>query len=48
MKNLISPDRNSFDGTYDQKFFDANGNLVAEDMGTIQATRLSVHRSIGA
>jgi len=32
----------AFDGTYDQKFFDANGNQVAEDMGTIHATRLSV------
>ena len=40
--NTVSVDRNSFDGTYDQKFFDANGNLVAEDMGTIHATRLSV------
>jgi hypothetical protein len=27
---------------YDQKFFDANGNPVFEDMGTIHATRLSV------
>jgi hypothetical protein len=32
----------SFDGTSDQKFFDVNGNLVFEDMGTIHATRLSV------
>ena len=40
--NTVSVDKNSFDGTYDQKFFDANGNLVAEDRGTIHATRLSV------
>jgi hypothetical protein len=40
--NTISRDRNSFDGTYDQKFFDANGNVVLEDIGTIHATRLSV------
>jgi len=40
--NTVSVDGNSFDGTYDQKFFDANGNLVAEDRGTIHATRLSV------
>jgi hypothetical protein len=40
--NTVSHDRNSFDGTYDQKFFDANGNLVLEDTGTIHATRLSV------
>jgi hypothetical protein len=39
--NTVSVE-NSFDGTYDQKFFDANGNLVAEDRGTIHATRLSV------
>jgi hypothetical protein len=41
-QNTVSKDGNSFDGTYDQKFFDANGNLVAEDRGTIHATRLSV------
>ena len=40
--NTVSVDGNSFDGTYDQKFFDANGNVVAEDRGTIHATRLSV------
>jgi hypothetical protein len=40
--NTISADKNSFDGTYDQRFFDANGNLVLEDTGTIHATRLSV------
>jgi hypothetical protein len=40
--NTVSHDRHSFHGTYDQKFFDANGNLVAEDRGTIHATRLSV------
>ena len=40
--NTVSHDRNSFDGTYDQKFFDANGDLVAEDKGTIHATRFSV------
>ena len=38
----VSVDKNSFDGTYDQKFFNANGNLVFEDAGTIHATRLSV------
>ena len=40
--DTVSVDGSSFDGTYDQKFFDANGNLVFEDMGTIHATRLSV------
>jgi hypothetical protein len=40
--NTVSVDSNTFDGTYDQKFFDAAGNLVFEDSGTIHATRLSV------
>jgi hypothetical protein len=40
--NTVSVDGNSFHGTYDQKFFGANGNLVFEDRGTIHATRLSV------
>jgi len=40
--NTVSVDGNSFHGPYDQKFFDANGNLVAEDKGTIHSTRLSV------
>jgi hypothetical protein len=40
--NTASVDGNTFDGTYDQTFFDADGNLVFEDIGTIHATRLSV------
>lgn len=39
--NTVDRDHNSFAGTYDQKFFDANGNVVAEDTGTINATRLT-------
>jgi hypothetical protein len=39
---VVSTDRNSFDGTYDQKFYDADGNLLFEDTGTVHATRLSV------
>jgi hypothetical protein len=39
----VSLDRNSFDGNYDQKFYDAAGNVVLEDMGTTHATRLSVN-----
>ena len=31
--NSVSVDKNSFDGTYDQKFLDANGTLVFEDTG---------------
>ena len=40
--NTVSVDGNSFNGPYDQKFFDANGNLVAEDKGVIHSTRLTV------
>ena len=40
--NTVSVDGNSFNGPYDQKFFDAHGNLVAEDHGKIHATRLTV------
>jgi len=39
----VSTDGNSYDGTYDNKYYDANGNLVCEDTGTMHATRLSVH-----
>jgi hypothetical protein len=39
--NTVSVDRNSFDGTYNQKFFDADGNVVLEDIGTLHGTRLS-------
>jgi hypothetical protein len=42
--NTVSVDGNTFDGTYDQKFFDASGNLVFEDIGTLHATRLSVNQ----
>jgi hypothetical protein len=39
--STVSRDHNSFNATYDQKFFDANGNLVLEDKGRIHATRLT-------
>jgi hypothetical protein len=42
--DTVSPDRKSFEGVYDQKFFDKDGNLVLEDKGTLQATRLSVNQ----
>ena len=38
----ISVDRNSLDGVYDLKYFNANGDLVFEDKGKIESTRLSV------
>lgn len=40
--NTVSIDGSTFDGTYDQKFFDAAGTLVFEDSGRIHGTRLSV------
>jgi len=43
--NTVSHDRNSYDGRYDDKYYDANGNLVCEDTGTLHATRLSVNQS---
>ena len=39
----VSQDRNTFDGAYDQKFYDAGGNVVLEDTGTTHATRISVN-----
>ena len=39
--NTVSVDRSTFDGTYDQKFFDAAGTLVLEDIGLLHGTRLS-------
>ena len=41
-RDTVSPDRNSFEGWYDQKFFDANGIQVFEDHGKIESTRISV------
>jgi hypothetical protein len=41
--NTVSLDRNSYDGTYDQRYYAADGTLVCEDTGTVHATRLSVH-----
>ena len=38
----VSLDRNSYDGTYDIKYYDTNGNLLSEDTGTMHATRFSV------
>jgi hypothetical protein len=42
--DTVSPDRKSFEGWYDQKFFDKDGNLVLEDRGTLHGTRLSVNQ----
>lgn len=44
--STVSVDRNSFDGRYDQQFFDAEGNLVLEDIGATHASRISVEQRI--
>lgn len=41
--NTVSHDGNSYAGTFDQKFYDVNGNFLSEATGTLSATRLSVH-----
>jgi len=46
--STVSPDRNSFDGRYDQQFFDAKGDLVLEGMGATHATRISVEQRLAA
>ena len=38
----VSLDRNSYDGTYVTDYYDADGNFVCEDTGTVHATRLTV------
>lgn len=40
--NTVSHDRNTYEGTFDQKFYDLNGNFTGEATGTLTATRLSV------
>ena len=40
--NTVSHSGNTYAGTFDQKFYDLNGNLTGEATGTISATRISV------
>ena len=42
----VSLDRNSYGGSYDTQYYDANGDLACEDTGTLQATRLSLSESV--
>ncbi len=44
--DTVSHDGNSYEGTYDTKYYDANGDLACEDTGTLHATRLSVNPSV--
>jgi hypothetical protein len=41
--DTVSHDRNSYQGTYDFKDYDVNGNLLSEETGTLTATRLTVN-----
>jgi hypothetical protein len=40
--NTVGHDHNTYTGTFDQKFYDLNGNLTGEATGTVSATRLTV------
>jgi hypothetical protein len=39
--NKLARDGNSYNGTFDQKFYDQNGNLVNEIDGTVAAKRVA-------
>jgi hypothetical protein len=41
--DTVSHDGNSYQGTYDFKDYDVNGNLLSEETGTLTATRLTVN-----
>jgi hypothetical protein len=41
-RNTVSHDGNTYQGTWDIKNFDTNGNFLNEQTGTLRATRLSV------
>lgn len=41
--NRVSQDRQSYDGSYDLKDYDTNGNQLDELTGTLHATRISVN-----
>ena len=38
----VSPDRNSYNGTYDINYYDTHSHLLLHDTGTMRGTRLSV------
>ena len=41
--NLVNHQRTNYQGTWDNKVYDLNNNLVGESTGTLSATRLTVH-----
>lgn len=40
--NTVSSDGKTYEGTFDQKFYDLSGNFLFEATGTITATRITV------
>jgi hypothetical protein len=40
--NTVSADNTTYQGTFDQKFYDLGGNFLFEATGTLTATRLTV------
>jgi hypothetical protein len=40
--NRVSNDGKTYEGVFDTKYYDTNGNLVDEETGQVHATRLSV------
>ena len=41
--NTVSADGKTYEGTFDQQFYDLNGNFLFEATGTITATRVTVN-----
>jgi len=42
--NTVSADGKTYEGTFDQKFYDLTGNFLFEATGTLTATRLTVQK----
>lgn len=42
-KNIVGPHGKAYQGTFDLKFYDVNGNLIQEVTGTQTATRITVN-----
>jgi hypothetical protein len=42
-RNTVAPNGKTYEGTFDYKIYDVNGNLIQEVTGTQTATRITVH-----
>jgi hypothetical protein len=42
--NTVAQNGSTYAGSFDQKFYDLNGNFLFEATGTLTATRLSVQQ----